>query len=91
MLEIILLIILTRKVGELAARKGEHKGWYKFYTVLAWIGFEILGVMISLTITRDLILNMLFGIVCAFGGFLLIKAKLDRLPDKGDGHDLAQD
>ena len=89
MLEIILLIILTRKIGEQAVRKGEHKGWWKFYTVLAWIGFEIIGVMISLTITRNVILNMLFGIVCAFGGYLLVRARLERIPDKEDGRNWA--
>jgi hypothetical protein len=35
MLEIIALVFLTRKIGDLAERKGLKKGWWKFYTVIA--------------------------------------------------------
>ena len=34
MLEIIALVFLTRKIGELAARKGLKSGWWKFYFIL---------------------------------------------------------
>jgi hypothetical protein len=87
MLEIIILIFLTRKIGELAERKGQHKGWWKFYTVMAWIGCEIGGMMISMMITKVLVLNMLFGIFCAFGGYLLVKARLEKMPDKESMND----
>jgi membrane protein DedA with SNARE-associated domain len=44
MLEIILLIFLTRHVGEIVESKGRRKtGWYKLMTVLLWLGGEVMG------------------------------------------------
>ena len=43
MLEIIMLIYLTRNVGETVRRKNRRAGWYKFLTVVLWLGFEFLG------------------------------------------------
>ena len=43
MLEILLLIFLTRKVGEIVEAKGHKPGWYKLMTVLLWIGGEVSG------------------------------------------------
>jgi membrane protein DedA with SNARE-associated domain len=47
MLEIILLIFLTRHVGEIVVSKGRKAGWYKFMTVLLWIGGEVTGAIIG--------------------------------------------
>jgi hypothetical protein len=54
MIEIILLIYLTRRVGEIVAAKNRKPGWYKFMTVLLWIGGELAGgfaggVLVALT------------------------------------------
>ena len=46
MLEIIVLIFLCRHIGEIAIRKGESANKWKLYTVLAWIGGEITGLII---------------------------------------------
>lgn len=81
MIEIILLFFLTRNIGVLAERKGQPPGRWKLYTVLAWFLFEIGGAIVSYTIVQDLMLNVIFGLVAAFGGFLLIKYRLERLPD----------
>ncbi|HLL76907.1 MAG TPA: hypothetical protein VK421_16755 [Pyrinomonadaceae bacterium] len=43
MLEIIALIYLTRRVGEIAREKGRKAGWFKFMTVVLWFGCEIGG------------------------------------------------
>jgi uncharacterized membrane protein YeaQ/YmgE (transglycosylase-associated protein family) len=47
MLEIILLVFLTRHVGEIVQAKGRRGGWYKLMTVLLWLGCEITGAFIG--------------------------------------------
>ena len=47
MLEILALIALTRKIGEIVQAKGRKTGWYKFMTVALWIGGELLGAIIG--------------------------------------------
>lgn len=47
MLEIILLIALTRHVGETVKMKGRKSGWYKLMTVLLWIGGEVAGAIVG--------------------------------------------
>ena len=70
----------------MAERKGVSVGWWRFYAVMAWIGGEIFGVVISLAlIGQQLFFNVLTGIAFAFGGYLLVKYRLDKIPDKEDG------
>lgn len=47
MLEIILLIVLTRRVGHIVEQKGRKSGWYKVLTVLLWLGGEIVGAIVG--------------------------------------------
>jgi hypothetical protein len=47
MLEIILLITLTRRIGYILEQKGRKTGWYKLLTVLLWFGGEIVGAIIG--------------------------------------------
>ncbi len=47
MLEIILLIFLTRRIGEIVEEKGRKGGWYKVLTVVLWIGGEVIGAVIG--------------------------------------------
>ncbi len=83
MLEIIALIFLARKIGELAHEKGQPTGKWKLFLVLAWIGFEILGAIIGVMLfgSDNLVGLALFAIVCAFGGYLLIRSILLKMPD----------
>ncbi|MFT3979325.1 MAG: hypothetical protein QM687_02570 [Ferruginibacter sp.] len=83
MLEIIALIFLTRKVGDIAGRKGLPPGRWKLYTVLAWFGCEIVGFFLGTMLfgQNNLIALMLFALFCAFGGYLLVKYNLDKHPD----------
>ncbi len=82
MIEILILFFLTRNIGAVALRKGLPAGRWKLYVVLAWIGCEMAGLVISMTIVSNLIVNMIFGLASAFGGYLLVKYKLDQMPDK---------
>lgn len=88
MLEIIALIFLCRKIGVIAERKGLPPGQWKLFTVLAWIGCEFIGVMIGIILfgfdKNNLFGLMAFALVCAFGGYLIIKAVLDKKPDAID-------
>ena len=47
MLEIILLITLTRRIGYILEQKGRKTGWYKLLTVLLWFGGEVVGAIIG--------------------------------------------
>ncbi len=86
MLEIIALIFLCRSIGELAYRKGEPTGKWKLFVVLAWIGFEILGAVIGSMLfgQGNIIGLLLFMLVCAFGGYLVARSILMRMPDDID-------
>jgi NhaP-type Na+/H+ or K+/H+ antiporter len=84
MIEIIALIFLTRSIGVLATRKGRKAAHWKLYTVLAWLGFELVGFMIGWKIGHNASLAMLFGVACGVGGYLLMKYLLDKLPDAQD-------
>jgi len=86
MVEIIVLIILVIHVGKVATRKGEKAVKWQLLTVGAWVAAEIVGLMIGITFfgTGNIIGLMLLGLISAVGGYLIIKAKLDKIPDKID-------
>ncbi len=86
MLEIFALIFLARKIGELAYQKGQPTARWKIFLVLAWIAFEIIGVVIGVALfgTENTIGLLLFAVVCAFGGYLLVRGLLMRMPDAMD-------
>jgi hypothetical protein len=83
MLEIIALIFLTRKIGDLAERKGLKKGWWKFYTVIGWFGGEIIGIVLSILLfqTEDTFALLPLGYAFAIGSYLILRAILSRKPD----------
>ncbi|MEO6734106.1 MAG: hypothetical protein ABIN01_22990 [Ferruginibacter sp.] len=86
LLDIIALIFLCRKNGNLALQKGLKPGIWKWYTVLAWLVTEIIGVTLGLMLFGEgnLIGIMLLGLVSAFGGYLFVKSVLDKKPDSFD-------
>ena len=83
MLEIIAIIILSRKNGELAARKGLKSGLWIFYSVLAWIGFEIVGVIVGiLAFGQDNFISIyILAIVAATSSYFFIRTILNKKPD----------
>jgi hypothetical protein len=52
MLEIILLIHLTRRIGHILEQKGRKSGWYKLLTVLLWFVGELIGGIIGAVIAE---------------------------------------
>ena len=47
MLEIIALVLLTRRVGDIVKQKNRKSGWYKLMTVLLWFGCEVIGAVVG--------------------------------------------
>lgn len=93
MLEILALIYLTRKIGILAQLKGQKTVTWKFYTVLAWFGGEIIGAVLSIVLfqSEDYFSMLPLAIMGAIGGYLIIRAILSRMPDKSEsGFDFEQ-
>ena len=83
MLEIIALVFLTRKIGDLAERKGLKKGWWKFYTVICWFGGEIIGIVLSILIfqTDDTFALLPLGYAFAIGSYFILRTVLSKKPD----------
>lgn len=86
MIEVIALIFLCRTNGKLAAQKGLKPAAWKFYTVLAFIGTEILGAVSGVILfgKNNLVGIISVALVSAFGGYLIIKSILDNKPDCPD-------
>ena len=84
MIEIFVLIFLCKKIGLMAAERGLKSGLWKFFTVIAWVGFEFVGLILGAALfgsphnLNDLVALMLFCLVCAFGGYLFIRYILEK-------------
>ena len=81
MLEIIALIYFSRKMGQLAERKGQKKGAWKLYTVLAWFGAEIFGAVLSLSFTNEVGIAFVCAYGFAIGSYFILRSILERKPD----------
>jgi hypothetical protein len=86
MLEIVALYFLCKKNGALAIQKGLPKGTWQFYTIMAWICAEMIGVSMGIAMfgTKNLFGILGMGIFCAFGGYLIVKYLLENKPDTLD-------
>jgi hypothetical protein len=83
MLEIIALIFLTRKNGELAVQKGLKPGSWKLFTVLGWIGGEIAGIIGGVLIFGEdsLFPAILLAYGMAISSYFIIRSVLSKKPD----------
>jgi hypothetical protein len=83
MIEIIALIFLCRKNGQLAERKGLSPNRWKWYTVAGWVTAEFLGIILGVMLfgTMDMYGLFAIGLVSAFGGYLYVNALLKKMPD----------
>jgi Zn-dependent protease with chaperone function len=86
MLEIIALIFLTKNMGNLASQKGLKPGTWKLYTVLAWFGGEIVGVLLGILAfgEQGLLVPVVLGLACAIISYFVLKAQLSKKPDMMD-------
>lgn len=79
---IIVIFFLTRSIAQLAEQKGEEKRKWKIIVILAWLTGDILGELIILAFFGlKLIPILIFGLGFGFIGYLLVKQRLDALPD----------
>jgi hypothetical protein len=83
MIEIIVLFFLGRHIGRMAAGKGLSPNKWILYLVLAWVGAEFIGVILGIMLfgIGNLFGLMMFAIACAFGGYLLVRKRLEDMPD----------
>ena len=82
MLEIVVLIFLTRYMGQIAEKKGLKPGMWKLYTVLGWVAGEIAGVLAGMIFFgKDIISIVIIALAGAVTGFLIVKAALNKKPD----------
>lgn len=83
MLDLIVLIFLTREIGRLAFRKGLKALTWRIYNVIGWLLFEIFGIIAGVGIfgIDNLISINLMGFAFAITSYFLIKARLNKLPD----------
>ena len=85
MLEIIALIFLCKMNGALALKKGLKPGSWKLYTIFAWIVAEITGMVLGIIFfgfdKKDIYSLMAIGLVSAFGGYLFVRAILEKKLD----------
>lgn len=90
MLEIIILVFLTKKIGEIAISKGLPSGRWKLYTVLAWIAAEFIGAFVGVLIFGydNLVSCFLLAVAGAIGSYFIIKGYLQKQPDILDENDI---
>ena len=83
MLDLIVLIFLTREIGRLAGSKGLKPFTWKVYIVISWLIAEIIGVVAGVMIfgPYNLVSIILVGIIFAVTSYFIIKAYLNKLPD----------
>jgi hypothetical protein len=86
MLEIIAVVLLSKKNGRLAVQKGLKSGIWVAYSVLCWIGFEVLGFIIGIIAfgQENIIPTYLLAIVLAVSSYFFIRSILNKKPDAMD-------
>lgn len=90
MLDLIILYFLTKEIGKIAAQKGLKPITWKIYTIVAWIASELVGLVFGIMIfgVNNLISIILVGFTFAITSYFLIRAQLNRLPDKSLDDDI---
>ncbi|MEX0635543.1 MAG: hypothetical protein WD135_02155 [Ferruginibacter sp.] len=86
MIEIIVLFFLGRQISRMASLKGLSPNKWILKLILAWVSAEILGVILGITLfgLGNLVGLMMFALACAFGGYLLVRNRLEAIPDVGN-------
>ena len=91
MLEIIALVMLTRRIGDIVKQKNRKSGWYKVMTVLLWFGCEVIGaviggIIVGLTGSPDLFIYLIALAGAAVGAgiaYFIAKALPPLEPEMG--------
>lgn len=99
LIEILSLVFVCRKNGQLAVQKGLKPIAWWLYTVLAWIIGEFAGCLIALAIfvrpavfdinqltQSDMLVITSVALFTAFGGYLVVRYILENKPDTLDNN-----
>lgn len=86
MLEIIAVIFLSKKNGKLAEQKGLKSSTWILYSVVCWIGFEVIGVIAGMFLFgQDNIMPVyLLALLLATSSYFFIRSLLNKKPDTMD-------
>ncbi len=86
MLEIIAIIFLSKKNGRLAVQKGLKPGTWIFYSVICWIAFEVVGVILGIISfgPENILPTYLLAILLAVSSYFFIRSILNKKPDAID-------
>jgi len=81
---------LTREIGRLAFRKGLKPLTWKIYNVIAWLGAELIGILIGAVIfgLDNLVSVQLVAFAFAITSYFIIKAQLNKLEDQSFDDDI---
>lgn len=83
MLEIIILIFISKKIGALALAKGQSKNAWVTASVILFFICEIIGLTIGFVVfdKRDLLPAALIGYGVAFTSYYILRFMLNNRPD----------
>jgi len=87
MIEIILLVFLSKKIANMASEKGYSGGLYRFLTFLIWFVFEIIGGVIGILVFGEGLPVYVVAIIGAILGYALIYYIADNLESKTSSSD----
>ncbi|HEX8545715.1 MAG TPA: hypothetical protein VF691_02070 [Cytophagaceae bacterium] len=79
---IIALYFLTKQLGKIAESKGEIPSRWKMQAILAWLIGDMIGEMLVFQFFGlNVFLLFLFGVGLGYVGYLIVKQRLESLPD----------
>lgn len=81
MLEIFLVIYLSRRIKNTLAPKGYRAGIWQFWTFMVWYGLEFIGAFVSMYLGSETIIALISGVLCAVGGSIALQKYAQSLPD----------
>ncbi len=85
MIEILLLVALTKKIGRICEEKGRRTVGFKALTVLLWIGGEIFGAVIAAISGVEELGIYLFALIgAAVGAGLSVLIAINLKPVQAD-------
>ncbi len=100
LIDIIALYFLCKRNGILAVKKGLNAKKWKWYTIAGWFIAEIIGLVFGILLFGTSNIENLsdvnyleksnfyglaaIGLISAFGGYLIVKSILEKMPDSFD-------
>ncbi|MEO6820413.1 MAG: hypothetical protein ABI266_10210 [Ginsengibacter sp.] len=90
MFDIIALIFITREIGRIAESKGQPPFRWKMYSILGWVSFELIGIVVGLFFfnQNEIFPLLIVGLIFAFTSYVIIKNVLNKLPDQPDDDEI---